>query len=678
MNYLDILKKARCCFLKKVSDMVQGEFHGDNVSCETSSLITLSAAITAAEGAITDIQDGNSEFDMSDFQDPFSGALNIEVNSTLGQVGVLAGNFPTTASVITAVANIINSSTYNFTAQIHGKVIKLYSNDPDNIGVYLHLYISKLWLIENQQVSGVIKYSDDPSFLGNIKSWAYKNSLDNVCYVSSEDYISYYDDNLLGQYNLLADGYKLSQVSPVSDGLSLFFVVYKNGDTQLVTKAATDMGLGHNIVSSQPAYTTFNANNVSFSLAPFDPLSGVQLYTPDPATMGYITLGVTYKITVDVVSTVASGTQVFLYAEIGGVGSTLIATLNNGSAGTFSGTITAGATGFNAGVSLLRTQNSGSCTVVLTNLKIEEVVANPQEMAAMDIVPTSPTYRQVTYKRMVLTPENNFMQPNSIMYNPSDTTLYVYGNIYGLRHGWVALNQDLTTDNYGLVGIASGMTFTNNVRDNIPSSFVTGSGTITGAFDKGVFSQNTNPLDPAYRTITILATKDSSTCYGVYKDGFVYLHEKNAIYKVTGATLTAVLSTSNIKSILIISSFWVINIADNLYLYQNFTQVKNLDNNNYTYSVLPYKGKYYAFNNGTNYITIYYSEELNYSYAASFSSAQVFDGCIGDDGIRTVMEYLCKNCSDCDTKITTTDGVTYILGAGSGDYIDANGHPIKV
>src|SRR5690606_28655901 len=130
-------------------------------------------------------------------------------------------------------------------------------------------------------------------------------------------------------------------------------------------------------------------------------------------------------------------------------------------------------------------------------------------------------------------PENNFMQPNSIMYNPSDTTLYVYGNIYGLRHGWVALNQDLTTDNYGLVGIASGMTFTNNVRDNIPSSFVTGSGTITGAFDKGVFSQNTNPLDPAYRTITILATKDPSTCYGVYKDGFVYLHEKNAIYKVT-------------------------------------------------------------------------------------------------------------------------------------------------
>ena len=48
----------------------------------------------------------------------------------------------------------------------------------------------------------------------------------------------------------------------------------------------------------------------------------------------------------------------------------------------------------------------------------KRVVANPQEMAAMDIVPTSPTYRQVTYKRMVLAPENNFMQPNSIMYNP--------------------------------------------------------------------------------------------------------------------------------------------------------------------------------------------------------------------------------------------------------------------
>ena len=62
------------------------------------------------------------------------------------------------------------------------------------------------------------------------------------------------------------------------------------------------------------------------------------------------------------------------------------------------------------------------------------------------------------------------------------------------------------------------------------------------------------------------------------------------IYKVTGATLTAVLSTSNIKSILIISSFWVINIADNLYLYQNFTQVKILTTTTTHILCCPIKG----------------------------------------------------------------------------------------
>lgn len=159
LNVLSKIENARCCFLNKVSDMQQSSWKGEDETCLFKEAVFLFNNLKAAERSVLQSQNGEAQWDLSDFDIEEATVFAIEVLDGSTQIIYVAPtSYATKTEILDAIILSINSQG-NFIATYAGDIITLKALNTSSIGVSLNLNIINPYEIKNRTIFGNYNYS---------------------------------------------------------------------------------------------------------------------------------------------------------------------------------------------------------------------------------------------------------------------------------------------------------------------------------------------------------------------------------------------------------------------------------------------------------------------------------------------------------------------------------------